>query len=143
MRRLILLMMLPAMLMIFNTSGQTTHKKMGALLYSKDTAHNFGVVNRREGDIKHIFTIENRGDEPLIITRVVSSCSCMKGSISRRPILPGESRELKVTYELKKMPPGTFSKSVVLHSTSRDIGQMRFTLSGRSSYTSKRQNNQK
>lgn len=122
-----------------NQVEERTHTE-GALLYCAEMTHNFGVVNRREGDQKHTFIIENRGDEPLVITQIVSSCSCMKSSISQRPILPHEKRELKLTYELKKMPIGTFSKSVVLHTTSRDGKPARFTLSGRSSYTPRKEN---
>lgn len=112
----------------------------GALLYCEEMSHNFGVVNRRDGDQKHTFIIENRGDAPLVITQVISSCSCMKSSVSQRPIMPNEKRELKLTYEIKKMPIGTFSKSVVLHTTSRDAKPARFTLSGRSSYVPRREN---
>lgn len=111
----------------------------GALLHCDSMNYNFGVVNRREGDIKHSFMIENRGDEPLIITNVVASCSCMKHSISRKPIAVGEKRVLNITYELKKMPPGTFSKSVIVYSTSCDNIPARFTLSGRSSYTTRKE----
>ncbi len=111
----------------------------GALLHCDSMNYNFGVVNRREGDIRHTFIIENRGDEPLIITNIVASCSCMKHSISRKPIAVGEQRELTITYELKKMPPGTFSKSVIIYSTSCDNIPTRFTLSGRSSYTTRKE----
>ncbi len=111
----------------------------GAVLHCDSMVHDFGVVNRREGELRHRFTIENRGDEPLIITNIVASCSCMKHSISRKPIAPGESRELRLTYELKKMPPGRFSKSVVVYSTTRDKTPVSFTLSGRSSHTTRRE----
>lgn len=61
----------------------------GALLHCDTMLHNFGEVERRRSEISHTFTIENRGDAPLIITRVLRSCSCMKAHISKRPIAVG------------------------------------------------------
>ncbi|MFI3305393.1 MAG: DUF1573 domain-containing protein [Rikenellaceae bacterium] len=117
-----------------HTEVQTQVQTQGALIYCKRLTHNFGTVNRRGNEsIFHIFTIENRGDEPLIIKRVERSCSCMKASLSKRPIAPGESREMKVSYEVRKMPPGLFSKVVQIYSTSRsDTGFTQFTITGRS-----------
>ncbi len=103
----------------------------GALLHCDTMSHDFGVVERRRSEIEHTFTIENRGDEPLIITRVLRSCSCMKAHISKRPIDVGERRELRVVYEVHKMPAGIFSKVVQIYSTSRDTGFAQFTIMGR------------
>ncbi len=107
-------------------------KSDGALMYCDTLTHDFGDVERRRSEIEYTFTIENRGDEPLIITRVVRSCSCMKAHISKRPIAVGESREMRVVYEVHKMPEGPFSKVVQIYSTSRDGGFMQFTIMGRS-----------
>ncbi len=101
-------------------------------------SHDFGVVNRRVGDISHDFTIENGGTSPIVITRIVSSCSCMKASVSRKPLGGDESRTLRITYELKKMPPGHFSKSVLIYTSDSTI-PLRFTLSGQSSYTTRKE----
>ncbi|MFR9617520.1 MAG: DUF1573 domain-containing protein [Rikenellaceae bacterium] len=113
--------------------------EQGALLHCDSMSHDFGVVNRREGELRHRFVLENRGDEPLIITNIVASCSCMKHSISRKPLAVGEQRELRVTYELKKMPIGRFSKSLMIYSTSRDKRPMVITVSGRSSHTTRKE----
>ncbi len=111
---------------------QESDEREGALLYCDSMSYDFGTVDRRLEDVWHTFRIENRGDEPLIITRVERSCSCMKVALSRRPIAPGESRDMRVTYELRKMPPGLFSKVVQIYSTTRDTGFSQFTITGRS-----------
>ncbi len=118
--------------------GVGAKTKSGALLVADRVNHDFGVINSRGGDVNCSFTVTNRGDEPLVIERVVTSCSCTKASISRKPLAPGESREMKVTYEVRKMPIGLFSKSILIFSTSCDEDMMRFTISGRSSYKPKR-----
>ncbi len=104
----------------------------GALLYCEDMSFDFGTIDRRVEDVWHTFIIENQGDEPLAILRVERSCSCMKVSLSKRPLAPGERRTMKVTYEVRKMPPGLFSKVVQIYSTSRDSGFAQFTITGRS-----------
>lgn len=139
MKRAILYTLLTLILPLLLGAGEAVAQQKGALLHSPLTEYDFGDVNRREGEIHHIFFIENCGDEPLIITSIIASCSCMKHSISRKPIAVGERRELRLTYELKKIPPGRFSKSVVVHSTSSDGVPTSFTLSGRSSYTSRKE----
>ncbi len=115
-------------------SGVEAKPKGGALLTADRLTYDFGVINSRGGDVHCTFTVTNKGNEPLVIERVVTSCSCTKANISRKPLAPGESREMKVTYEVKKMPIGLFSKSILIFSTSRDEDMMRFTITGRSSY---------
>lgn len=110
----------------------------GALLYCDSLSHDFGTVDRRIEEVYHTFTIENRGDEPLIIKRVERSCSCMRAVISKRPIAPGDSRDMRVIYDVRKMPEGIFSKVVQIYSNSRDTGFEQFTIMGRSVNNPKR-----
>ncbi len=118
--------------------AQEPQKESGALLYCDSLSHDFGVIDRRVEDVWHTFTIENRGDEPLIIKRVERSCSCLRVVFSRRPIQPNESRKMRVIYEVRKMPEGLFSKVVQIYSNSRDTGFEQFTLTGRSIKVEKR-----
>ncbi len=128
MRRLLIIL-----LVTLATPQLFAEQKKGAEIYCEAPSYNFGIVDRGKDDIYHTFVIENRGDEPLIIKRVERSCSCMKASLSKRPIAPGEKRELKVAYEVRKMPEGLFSKVVQIYSSSRgDSGFMQFTITGRS-----------
>lgn len=110
---------------------------MGAKLCARELNYDFGVIDYRGGDVHHTFLIENCGDEPLVIERVVTSCTCTKASISRKPLAVGEKREMKVTYEVRKMPIGLFSKSILIFSSCED-DMTRFTITGRSSYRSKK-----
>ncbi len=108
-------------------------RRGGAYLHCDSLTHDFGVLERTLEEVYHTFIIENRGDEPLIIKRIERSCSCMKVSLSKRPIAPGERREMRVTYELRKMPPGLFSKVVQIYSNSvENTGFEQFTITGRS-----------
>jgi len=57
----------------------------------------FGLVKPEEKPT-HVFTIENKGTEDLLIERVWTSCGCVQTSISTNRILPGKSAELKATF---------------------------------------------
>jgi len=58
----------------------------------------FGKVTRGEKPT-HIFIVKNGGEGDLIIEGVKGSCPCIEVSISTNRIKPGESAELKVSYD--------------------------------------------
>jgi hypothetical protein len=45
------------------------------------------------------FPIQNTGDEPLLITRVVTSCGCTTAALSSSVIPPGQRADLLVTFD--------------------------------------------
>jgi hypothetical protein len=49
--------------------------------------------------VAQTFPIQNTGDEPLIITSVVSSCGCTTASLSSSVIPPGQRADLKVVFD--------------------------------------------
>ena len=58
----------------------------------------FGKVTRGEKP-SHIFMVTNGGEGDLIIEGLKGSCPCIEVSISTNIIKPGESAELKVSYD--------------------------------------------
>jgi hypothetical protein len=58
----------------------------------------FGKVTRGEKPT-HIFVVKNGGEGDLIIGGLKESCACIEASISATLIQPGESAELKVSYD--------------------------------------------
>ena len=63
-----------------------------------ETVHNFGVVTAGT-EVTHQFTLENIGQESLIVSDVVSGCSCTTGLKSDGEIPPGEKLEIQATYK--------------------------------------------
>jgi hypothetical protein len=49
--------------------------------------------------VAQTFPIQNTGEEPLIITSVVSSCGCTTASLSSSVIPPGQRADLKVVFD--------------------------------------------
>ena len=60
--------------------------------------HDFGTINQGQ-KVDHLFAIKNRGDEPLTITQIRSSCGCTAATLSTKTIAPGKSGEVKVTFD--------------------------------------------
>lgn len=60
------------------------------------------------------FEFSNSGDVPLTIHNVKPSCGCTVASFPKKPIMPGETAEIKTTYNAAKV--GKFRKSVVVTS---------------------------
>ena len=73
---------------------------------------------RRGGDLVYDFQFTNTGTSPLVLTRVVTSCSCLKAQFQRRPIAAGEQGTIRIVYEPQKSEPGVFNKVIQIYSNS-------------------------
>jgi len=85
---------------IQNNPSNTTQNNSGPkprILVSEEE-WDFGKVTQGEKPT-HIFIVKNGGEGDLIIEGVKESCPCIEASISTTLIKPGESAELKVTYD--------------------------------------------
>ena len=96
---------------IQNNSSNTTQNNSSNS--SNTTQNNFGpqpriLVSEQEWDFgkviqgekpTHIFIVKNGGEGDLIIDRLKESCPCIEASISTTRIRPGESAEVKVSYD--------------------------------------------
>jgi len=78
------------------------------------TNHDFGTIQEKDGDASVEFAFSNTGDAPLLIVRAASSCGCTVPEYPKKPIRPGESGVIKVTYHAKGRP-GPFQKSVYVY----------------------------
>lgn len=103
----------------------------GAHLRMETAAHDFGEVPRKGGDLVREFTFTNDGTAPLVLVRVVTSCSCLKASYSKRPVAPGASGVIRITYEPHKSEPGAFNKVIQIFSNSTG-GRELITVQGHS-----------
>ncbi len=58
---------------------------------------NFGQI--KEGEVaEHIFKFKNTGNAPLIISNAQGSCGCTVPQFPREPIAPGNTGEIKVSF---------------------------------------------
>lgn len=76
-------------------------------------SHDFGTLAKGSNKQTHIFTATNKGDAPLVITRTKNSCRCITITTPKRPIAPGASAPITVTFNPTEK--GVFNKGVELH----------------------------
>ena len=74
--------------------------------------HNFGKINQGES-VSHQFVFTNTGQAELIINNAKGSCGCTVPKWPRKPIAPGESEEIKVTFN-SAGKSGKQSKTITL-----------------------------
>lgn len=113
----LLLMLLIALLPSMATAKTKAKTPQGkARLHLHEKSHHFGDANRRGGDLVYEFRFTNTGDAPLVLTRVVTSCSCLKAHFHRRPVAPGDEGSIRIVYEPQKSEPGVFNKVIQIYS---------------------------
>ncbi len=99
MKKLILSLFMASALMACNQSAKktTAFTADGSdIKYDKDT-YDFGKI--KQGDkVSHSFTFTNTGKSPLIITNAVASCGCTTPIWPKKPVMPGDTGSIAVTF---------------------------------------------
>ena len=95
-------------------------KKSGAIITFAETTHDFGYIQESGGDVSHQFTFTNTGTKPLIIVSAHASCGCTKPEFPKKPIEPGKTGVVKITYKPKNRP-GAFDKIVSITSNAKTV----------------------
>lgn len=90
----------------------------GAHLKLEQTECDFGEILRSSSDKICIFRFTNDGTEPLVVLSATTTCSCLKTEFSRKPVAVGESGEIKLTLESKKIDRGILRRIVQIRSNS-------------------------
>ena len=85
--------------------------------------HNFGKIPERGGKVSHTFHYTNTGDKPLVITRITTTCKCTDYSYSKKPVAPGKTGTITISYDPKKQQ-GVFYKVIQVHDNTPDQRQV-------------------
>lgn len=72
-----------------------------------------GAIGEDDGPKSFVFTWRNTGDKPLVITRVRTTCGCAVPTCGKRPVKPGETDSVTVTYH-PKGHPGRFVRKIFI-----------------------------
>ncbi|GGZ82230.1 DUF1573 domain-containing protein [Algibacter mikhailovii] len=70
----------------------------------KSETIDYGTVEKGSNGVR-VFEFTNTGDEPLIISKVSSSCGCTIPKKPKDPILPGKTGEIEVKYDTNRVNP--------------------------------------
>ena len=97
-------------LLLFGAVAQAQFSAEPGIEFAKEM-HDFGEIMQHDPTVYH-FEFTNTGTEPLILSSVKGSCSCTVPQWPREPIMPGETGEIKVKYDSKRVGP--FQKSITI-----------------------------
>ena len=91
----------------------TMAQKPAEIKFDKVT-HNFGKFSEKNPVVSCVFSFTNVGESPLVVNQAVASCGCTVPEYTKTPVKPGESGEIKVTYNGTGKFPGHFKKSITV-----------------------------
>ena len=75
--------------------------------------HDFGAIVKSDGAQSYSFEFTNKGNNPVTIQKVVSSCGCSTSNWTKEPVSPGEKGYVKVTYNPSDV--AIFNKSITVN----------------------------
>jgi hypothetical protein len=78
--------------------------------------HDFGRIPQGK-PVSYEFKFTNTGTEPLIISKVESTCGCTVPEFTTAPVQPGAQGTIKVTFDAAAASP--FSKMVTIRSNAK------------------------
>lgn len=105
-----------SILAVLPFAGANAQKLQAEIVF--DTLfHDFGNLKRSES-YRFDFVYTNRGEAPLVILGTKVSCTCTKVKWSRKPLLPGETAAIQVTYNSKDK--GVFMKEITVTTNARN-----------------------
>ena len=89
-----------------------------AIIAFNESVMDYGTIAQGSNGTR-TFTFVNKGNAPLIISEVKTSCGCTVPSYSKTPILPGQEGTLQINYDTKRL--GSFSKTITVISNAKTI----------------------
>ncbi|MGB0981287.1 MAG: DUF1573 domain-containing protein [Winogradskyella sp.] len=98
MKNLITILFITAM-----SLGVFAQKKIAKIEFKTDVI-DYGTIEKGADGLR-VFEFTNTGNAPLIISNAKSTCGCTVPNWPKEPIMPGESGEIKVKYDTKRVNP--------------------------------------
>ncbi len=78
-------------------------EKTAKIEFKSETV-DYGEIAKGSDGVR-VFEFTNTGDAPLIISKVSSSCGCTIPKKPEDPIMPGQTGEIQVKYDTKRVGP--------------------------------------
>src|SRR5690606_4953768 len=85
----------------------------GARLTLDSDVVDYGTIDQG-GEPLRVAKFKNTGTEPLIISGAKGSCGCTVPNWPKEPIMPGESSQIEIRYDTKRV--GAINKTVTVTS---------------------------
>lgn len=99
--------------------AQTKDENKPEMTFEK-TEHDFGSFKESDGPVTCVFKFTNTGKGMLVIHQAIATCGCTVPIYPKEPIKPGESGEIKVTYNGKGRRAGEFEKNITIRANTKE-----------------------
>ena len=106
--------------LLFLVTNLFSQEKLAVIKFT-ETIIDYGIIENGE-DGNRTFTFKNTGNSPLVFTRIFSSCGCTIPKKPEKPVMPGESGEIQVSYDTKRT--GIFQKAITVRSNAKTANVM-------------------
>ncbi|MDR9456528.1 MAG: DUF1573 domain-containing protein [Salegentibacter sp.] len=94
--------------------GVATAQNTAKMEFKTETI-DYGEIKKGSDGVR-VFEFTNTGNAPLVIENVTSSCGCTIPKKPEEAIMPGETGEIEVKYDTKRVGP--IRKTVTVYSNS-------------------------
>ncbi|MGB1449440.1 MAG: DUF1573 domain-containing protein [Flavobacteriaceae bacterium] len=94
------LLLVFSLFLALNSNAQAT----GPVIKFTSQVVDYGEIERGSDGVR-TFEFINAGNQPLIISKVYSSCGCTIPKKPEAPIAPGEKGEIQVKYDTNRVGP--------------------------------------
>ncbi len=85
----------------------------------EQTTYDLGTFGESSCPVTCVFKFTNTGTGLLVIHQAIASCGCTIPVFPKEPIKPGESAEIKVTYNGKGRRAGSFEKTITIRANTK------------------------
>ena len=135
-KRFLLIIIIITATLIVGCKGKSTNNVVdekyhnsshGPKIEFRETTHNFDTINITNGG-KYIFHYSNIGDQPLVISNVLTNCGCLTTRWSPTPLQPGESDSISIQITTRHL--GNLMKAVVIRSNAINEPVVTLRISG-------------
>ncbi|MBP6664335.1 MAG: DUF1573 domain-containing protein [Chitinophagales bacterium] len=113
---------------VLDAQGNIISTQKPLFAFTGGSSFDFGEVKAAE-KIYHDFEFTNIGFQPLIISKVKSSCYCITSDWDKTPILPGQKGKIRVWFDTR-VRKGSFRNGVTIYSNAYSYPEETLLVSG-------------
>ena len=110
---------LTATIMVMLMFGVALADEPQADIVFDKSVHNFGTCTEDNPVQTCTFTFKNTGKAPLVIIQAIATCGCTVPTYTDKPVPPGGTGIIEVTYNGKGRYPGHFKKVITVNTNAK------------------------
>lgn len=96
----------------FSQADETANEMIdGPIMTFENLVVEYGEIEQHSDPLR-IAKFTNTGNSPLVIKNARGSCGCTVPTYPKQPIMPGETAEIEIRYDTKRL--GTINKTVTI-----------------------------